>query len=102
MGAGVGASVGSVDQNELHGGIVGAITGAAFGGLMGYLFHHEEEKQKALEAQKGHPDSTLPDLTRPVVRRVWIPDRIEAEQFVKGHFVYQIEKPSVWSSPDDK
>ena len=100
-GAGIGSAAGSPNHNEIRAGAVGAVTGAVFGGLLGYLTNHEEEK-KRLAQTKDKENLGTPELTKPIVRRVWVPSKIEGEHFIEGHFQYVIERPSVWRSTDDK
>ena len=39
----------------------------------------------------------IPKLTRPVVRRIWVPDEIRESEFIQGHWKYLLEKESVWA-----
>lgn len=39
-----------------------------------------------------------PSLMAPQVRRMWVPDKIEADQYIKGHFIYFIEKGAQWKA----
>lgn len=38
-----------------------------------------------------------PSLTAPEVRRIWVPERIEGNKYFEGHYMYVIDKTSVWS-----
>jgi hypothetical protein len=100
LGAGAGAAVGQPNGNELRAGAIGAVSGAALGALMGYLAHKEDERRAAARPAPGE-DGPLPALTKPVVRRVWVPDRVENNQLIRGHFIYLIEKQSEWTKTDD-
>jgi hypothetical protein len=42
-------------------------------------------------------NTNVPSLTSPEVRRIWVPEKIEGNKFVDGHYMYVIDKPSVWS-----
>jgi hypothetical protein len=41
-------------------------------------------------------EEEAPSLIAPEVRRLWVPDKIENDQYVKGHFIYFIEKEAQW------
>jgi uncharacterized lipoprotein YmbA len=51
--------------------------------------------------KKGIQDSTgdSPKLTRPVVRKIWVPPAIEdgGKVYRDGHYKYLLENESVWS-----
>ena len=99
IGAGVGAAAGSPRGNENRGAMTGAAVGAALGGLMGFLDHKERAKKEALKIGSGHgaSNSEAPFLTKPKVQRVWVPEKIEGDKYISGHWMYVIERPSVWS-----
>lgn len=42
-------------------------------------------------------EANVPSLTSPEVRRIWVPEKIDGNKFIKGHYMYVIDKPSVWS-----
>ena len=44
------------------------------------------------------PGDDAPTLISPEVRRMWVPDKIEGDQYVKGHFIYYFEKGAQWKS----
>jgi len=54
-------------------------------------------KQKKVDAG-AEPIS--PKLTRPDVRKVWVPDQIKDNIYEMGHWQYVIDKQSVWSKKD--
>ena len=56
-----------------------------------------QSKQKA-DQSKDRSDS-IPKLTKPVVRRVWIPEKTEDDGHVmiEGHWRYEIQSGSSWS-----
>ena len=94
-GAAFGAAAGQADHNELRAGAVGAVTGAAFGGLMGYLAH-QARADRAAESKPPSDGAPPPSLTKPVVEKVWVPDQVDGDKLVRGHFIYLIQKGSVW------
>ena len=99
VGAGVGAAAGSPRGNENRGAMTGAAVGAALGGLMGFLDHKERAKKEALKIGSGHgtSNSEAPFLTKPKVQRVWVPEKVEGDKYISGHWMYVIERPSLWS-----
>lgn len=46
------------------------------------------------------PEGAQPKLTRPDVRKVWVPDQIHDNVYEMGHWQYVIDKQSVWSKKD--
>jgi hypothetical protein len=100
VGAGAGAAAGQANHTETKSAAIGAAVGAALGALMGYLAHRDQTSKAKLSAEPqdyGPP----PSLTKPVVRRVWVPDKVESDKLVRGHFIYVLEKPSGWTVNDD-
>lgn len=41
-------------------------------------------------------DKNIPGINGPEVRRVWVPDKIEGNKLIKGHYIYIIKKNSTW------
>lgn len=99
VGAGVGAAAGSPRGNENRGAMTGAAVGAALGGLMGFLDFKERSKKEAMKigSGTGAGNSDAPFLTKPKVQRVWVPEKVEGDKYISGHWIYVIERPSVWS-----
>ena len=95
-----GAAAGAPSNNSTRAGIAGAAIGAAIGGLAGYLQHKEDdEKKKDREAGRVFPDDNAPYVTKPVVKQIWVDDKIEDNVLVRGHWQYVITRPSTWSKP---
>jgi len=99
VGAGVGAASGSPSGNEKRGAMTGAAAGAALGGLLGYLDFKERSKKEAMKIGALNADTSAeaPFLTKPKVQRVWVPEKIEGDKYISGHWIYVIERQSVWS-----
>jgi hypothetical protein len=38
-----------------------------------------------------------PSLTAPKVRKIWIPEKIEGDKYIEGHYMWVLENTSVWS-----
>ena len=108
LGAAIGASAGAVGGTVIgapyhaaSGTLIGAASGAAVGALIGYLT--EPKKNDLKETPKtASPSTTIaddPSFTSPEVRRVWVPDKIEGNKFIKGHYMFVLERGSVWTMP---
>lgn len=103
VGATAGAVTGTVIGAPYHSGtgtLIGAASGAAIGALIGYLTQPKAAADsqgpdaKAMKLEPGDPAFTSPE-----VRRVWVPDKIEGNKFIKGHFMFVLERSSVWTMP---
>lgn len=46
---------------------------------------------------KSKSDMKAPSLTSPKVTRVWVPDKIEGDKYIEGHWVWVLERGSTWS-----
>lgn len=57
-----------------------------------------QTKPKVTDAKSNEPNKN-PKLTKPVVRRLWIPQRIEDDGrvMIDGHWRYEIERDPTWS-----
>ena len=108
LGAAIGASAGAVGGTVIGapyhaatGTLIGAASGAAVGALIGYLT--EPKKSESKETSKSSsPITTItddPSFTSPEVRRVWVPDKIDGNKFIKGHYMFVLERGSVWTMP---
>lgn len=53
-------------------------------------------------SMKSKPNSESkklpPSIRNAEVKTLWIPDKIEADRYEEGHFLYIIEKPSTWKA----
>jgi hypothetical protein len=79
---------------------MGALTGAGFGALIGYLGHKDKtrsERQKRPTSDQEVKGTNLPRLTEPRYRSIWIPDKIEGDRYIEGHRVYIIEEGAQWT-----
>ncbi len=104
VGGAIGGTAGGVigNQSSNHdprSTAIGALIGAATGTLFGYFGHKdamrkERERQAQLNAIQGKPQ--YPSVSTPQVRAIWVPDRIENDQFISGHYIYVIDKPATF------
>lgn len=42
-------------------------------------------------------DAKSPSLTAPKVNKVWVPEKIEGDKYIEGHYVWILEKTTSWS-----
>lgn len=103
VGGGMGAGMGTPNHNELRSGLVGAAVGAAIGGLCGYMYHKEDEERKRAQKFASPMDRQgTPEMTMPKIRRIWVPDKADGNQLIRGHWTYSIESPSTWRVDDNE
>jgi hypothetical protein len=59
-----------------------------------------QSKPNVTAVTKGKDSQLSPKLTKPTVRRLWIPEKIEADGRVMedGHWRYEIDHESSWSN----
>lgn len=38
-----------------------------------------------------------PSLTAPKVNKVWVPEKIEGDKYIEGHYMWILEKTTSWS-----
>jgi hypothetical protein len=66
--------------------------------LLGLALTSCASKVKIDTKNTASKDANVPSLTSPEVRRIWVPEKIEGNKFIEGHYMYVIDKPSVWSN----
>ena len=55
-------------------------------------------KNKSDSNSTSNKDSNKsPSLTAPKVSKVWVPEKIEGDKFIEGHFMWILEKTTSWS-----
>lgn len=42
-------------------------------------------------------DNKSPALTTPTVRKVWVPEKIEGDKYIEGHWMWVLERTTTWS-----
>lgn len=107
LGGAVGAASGAVVGRQMGGDdkstAIGAATGAAFGGIIGYAAHKDKiqkDKNAAARARYSPGKQKSPNLNNPEVESIWIPDRIEDDQFIEGHYIHVIRKGASWKQEE--
>lgn len=48
-------------------------------------------------SESNKSEDKTPFLTSPKVRKVWIPEKIENEKYIEGHWMWVIERSTTWS-----
>jgi len=102
-GAAVGGTTGYLaTTHSTSGTLIGAGVGAAVGGAVAY-FIHKRNDNKASAATPGKPEGVPENLflTRPRVRMMMVPDKIDGDRFEEKHRVFIIEKNSTWGESND-
>lgn len=85
----------------MSGALIGAGTGLLIGSVVGLLTQkHDEQNSSSVgdtfQTQAGDDES--PALSAPKVKRTWQADRVESDRYIKGHYIYSIERGSQWVS----
>lgn len=93
VGAAAGTGVGLAAFGNTKGTVLSAASGAAVGALFGLLLH----KDPAPSNDVGRKEGQVPSLTRPNVSRLWVDPTIDGNKYIDGHWIYLIDRPSVWS-----
>jgi len=100
LGAGAGGAVGfAADQRSPVPTLIGTASGAITGGLIGFIIHKLNEKPGPAAAADATEKTSTPFVTKPEVRSLWVPDKIEDDgrRYIEGHRVYLLEKQSTFS-----
>ncbi len=58
-----------------------------------------QTKPKAADGKAGDDDSKVPKLKKPVVRRIWVSEKIEENGLIweEGHWRYEVEKNATFA-----
>lgn len=101
LGGTIGAAGGGLIGNQMGRGdprstAIGAVTGAAFGTLFGYLGYKDERRKEKERLGRANGKPNYPRVSSPEVRAIWVPDKIENDRFIGGHYIYVIEKPATF------
>ena len=55
-----------------------------------------KKKPDVLKETKKEEKELQPSLNAPIVKKVWVPEKIEDNKYIEGHFMYVIEKNVQW------
>ena len=109
LGTGIGAGTGAVSggliglssDDTIKGTLIGTAVGAAFGALSGFLIDlgNQNDNETIDLSKKGisQKEDLIPELTKPQIERIWVEDKIEDDEYIKGHYIYKLKRETVWS-----
>lgn len=97
IGGASGAAIGQNQSHDSQGTMTGLAIGAGIGGIIGYLAHIGKKTPAKTDSTTSNDEYNFPDLTKPKLRSVWVPDKIEGNKYIKGHWIYVIEDAGSWS-----
>jgi len=63
--------------------------------MMGCSSMNKNNKDQSNTSNKLEDKS--PALTSPKVRKVWVPEKIEGDKFIEGHWMWVLERTTTWS-----
>ena len=98
MGA-LGTGVGIANERSVGSALIGLGIGAVVGGALGFAAHKDQESKRG---QLLNPVLTkdfkdkVPAISTPEVRRVWVPEKIDGNKYIDGHYIYVIDRQAVW------
>lgn len=58
---------------------------------------HKQPKGSNGESLQDDPNE--PKISTPVVKKVWIEPRIDGDKYYSGHYMFVLERGSVWTKP---
>ena len=110
---------GLVKQNKKDAFIIGALAGAAIGGVAGYFTHKklDERDEKIrkdtifnLENFGYHPtiaipankDKDAPPIMNPKVEKIWIEPNIEGHKYIAGHYIWVLTDEARWGDKKEE
>lgn len=101
LGAAIGGVAGGfIGQNQSQnsqGTVVGLAVGAGLGALVGYLAYKDKVVKQPQNDSLKEMEERFPALTKPKLRAIWVPDKIEGNKYIRGHYIYVIEDAGSWS-----
>ena len=99
LGLGTGVLVGSQNHDDKDKAmLIGGLVGLGVGGLLGYAGFKDVENKRTTTSSNGKESDELsaPNLSAPIVRRVWVTDKIEGNNYIRGHYIFVIQESSHW------
>jgi|JI10StandDraft_1071094.scaffolds.fasta_scaffold648125_2 hypothetical protein len=95
----LGTGVGIANERSVGSALIGLGIGAIVGGALGFAAHKDQESKRG---QLLNPVLTkdfkdkVPAISTPEVRRVWVPEKIDGNKYIDGHYIYVIDRQAVW------
>lgn len=68
--------------------------------LLGFLFCSCSTLNKTNKDQSNinnKSNDKSPALTTPRVRKVWVPEKIDGDKYIEGHWMWVLERTTTWS-----
>lgn len=97
IGGAAGGLIGQSHSQNSQGTAVGLAVGAGVGALVGYLAYKDKEAKQPKAESIKELEEKFPSLTKPKLRAIWVPDKIEGNKYIRGHYIYVIEDAGSWS-----
>jgi len=68
--------------------------------LMGFIMcscstMNKTNKNQSISNNKS--ESKSPALITPKVRKVWVPEKIDGDKYIEGHWMWVLERTTTWS-----
>lgn len=54
-------------------------------------------KSDSKNSSSNKDETKSPSLTTPKVRKVWVPEKIEGDKYIEGHWMWVLERTTTWS-----
>lgn len=54
-------------------------------------------KSNQNQSPNSKSEDKSPSLTTPKVRKVWVPEKIEGDKYIEGHWMWVLERTTTWS-----
>jgi hypothetical protein len=95
----LGTGVGIANERSVGSALIGLGIGAVVGGVLGFATHKDQESKRG---QLLNPVLTkdfkdkVPAISTPEVRRIWVPEKIDGNKYIDGHYIYVIDRQAVW------
>ena len=97
VGGVAGGALGQAQSQNSEGTMAGAAIGVGVGALLGFLSGKSKKKEEVKDTKLPSDEDTFPALTKPKLRSMWVPDKVEGNKYIKGHWIYIIEDAGAWS-----
>ena len=59
-------------------------------------------KKSETPSKEANEDTYNPKLRKPIVRKIWVADEIQGNEYIRGHWKFVLEEPPVWGKEADQ